>query len=98
MTTEETKKAAEVMLEAAEGKRIEVSRRDSGKWVPCVLPYWNWCECDYRVAPEPFEGWVNVYPERDLPTGGLWYHTEESAIKNQGPRCLRTIKVREVVE
>jgi hypothetical protein len=94
MTTEETKKAAEVMLEAAEGKRIEVSRRDSGKWVPCVLPYWNWCECDYRVAPEPFEGWLNVYPGHTSSS----YLSREMAESQLSPGGGRTIKVREVIE
>lgn len=75
MTPEETKQAAAVMLAWADGKKIEWSARPIEKlgWKPLTAdtgePYWNWCHCIYRIAPEPME--VDVWVHKD---GGMIYH------------------------
>ena len=54
MNSEETKKAAEVMLAWTEGKTIEVAKKGDDGWVSLVLePRWNWQDSDYRIKPEP---------------------------------------------
>lgn len=54
MTKEQLKHAAEVMLAAAEGKRIECYCKHicgSKEWNSADLPVWNWEDFDYRIAP-----------------------------------------------
>lgn len=52
MTTEEIKRAGEVMIAFAEGKKIEVA--EEGKpWRDCYVPSFNWDSYNYRIKPEP---------------------------------------------
>lgn len=57
MTQEEAKKAAEVMLAYAEGKKIESKRRifSDDSWCEIMggEPVFNWQNCNYRIKPEP---------------------------------------------
>lgn len=52
MTREEARKAAEVMLAYAEGKKIEFYNvRD--EWIITLNPQFNWLDFDYRIKKEP---------------------------------------------
>ena len=58
MTREEARKAAEVMMAYAEGKKIEYKSNAimNDKWFGYddnSLPKFNWRENDYRIKPEP---------------------------------------------
>lgn len=58
MTREEARKAAEVMLAYADGKKIEFKPRvdKSNNWTVCSAfhrPSFNWCKTDYRIKKEP---------------------------------------------
>lgn len=52
MTTEETRKAVEVMEAYANGKKIQYLNGIDG-WVDTSLPLFNWAKHIYRVKPEP---------------------------------------------
>lgn len=51
MTREQARKAAEVMLAYANGKKVETMNID-GKWEEIEGPSFDWLN-DYRVKPEP---------------------------------------------
>lgn len=56
MTREEARKAAEVMLAYADGKKMEYNSRGSDKWEEIedfALPNFNWNNYEYRIKPEP---------------------------------------------
>lgn len=56
MTREESKKAAEVMLAYAEGKKIEYRVRGGDEWCPSNeldTPLFDWNSTEYRIAQEP---------------------------------------------
>lgn len=56
MTREESKKAAEVMLAYAEGKKIEYKVRGGEEWHPIgelETPQFGWNSKEYRIAQEP---------------------------------------------
>lgn len=61
-------------------------------WIP--LPQKPENQQHKRIKPEPFECWVNVYPDQHI--GGA-YTTEEAAIFHTLPEA-RTIHMREVSE
>lgn len=52
MTREEARKAAEVMLAYADGKKIEFLS-GNGSWKEVAIPGFNWGIDDYRIKPEP---------------------------------------------
>lgn len=55
MTREEARRAAKVMLAYAEGKKIEVSRKDKSEfeWYFFDTLNFNWEDNDYRIKQEP---------------------------------------------
>lgn len=56
MTREESKKAAEVMLAYAEGKKIEYRVRGGEEWLPINeldTPLFDWNSTEYRIKKEP---------------------------------------------
>ena len=56
MTREESKKAADVMLAYAEGKKIEYRVRGGDEWCPSNelgTPLFDWNSTEYRIAQEP---------------------------------------------
>lgn len=99
MNAEETRRAAQVMLAAAEGKKVQRRRLPNGTaWQDCLpLHAWDWFSFDYRVKPEPLEGWVNVYPD----TAGRYisfHSTKENADRSASDARIRCVKMREVEE
>ena len=52
MTLEEAKKAAEVMMAYANGKKVEGRRIGRAEWLDVTLPVFDWWRCEYRVKPK----------------------------------------------
>lgn len=50
-------------------------------------------DCDFRIKPEPFECWMNIYPENK---GGHPYPTEEEAAKTFFAGSIRIAHMKEV--
>lgn len=46
-----------------DGKRLRVKSNLGGVWVAKEHEGFNFAELDYEIAPEPFECWVNRYPD-----------------------------------
>lgn len=98
------KEKIEVMQAAERGEPIEfISRRfwegepplGWRKIDPALTTDWNWQQFDYRVAPKPFEVWVNIYPGN----GNICSHPDkETADKFAKKDRIRCVKLREVVE
>ncbi len=53
MNREEARRAAEVMLACADGKKIERCYFGSSVWEETDSPEWNFALCSYRVKSEP---------------------------------------------
>lgn len=56
MTREEARKAAEVMLAYADGKKIEYKVREGDEWRPINkldTPLFDWNSTEYRIKKEP---------------------------------------------
>jgi hypothetical protein len=93
------KEKIKVMQAALDGKEIEISvdsYRRGGliEWRPADNGvYFNWERNDYRIKPEPMEFWVNVYDD-----GSALHESESNARECRRPMCIKTIKVREVIE
>ena len=49
MTT--TAEKIKVMQAFEDGAEIEW--HNGSQWVSREAPEWNWCDCDYRIAPKP---------------------------------------------
>ena len=83
------------VVQAAEaGKRIQWKQQLGSKWFDTDEPTWDFSERDYRVAPEPLECWVNVYPD-DISA----HKTEQRARKYANSTAVRVaVRMREVVE
>lgn len=100
MNAEQLREAASVMLAAAEGKKIQWRNRGcNSNWStfrPRDTIVWDWSTYEFRIAPEPLECWVNVYPD------GFrhYYDSKESADHFTGPidRRIRCVHMREVEE
>ena len=63
MNREETKAAIEVMRAWADGAEIEYRRKTDSVWHPgrvAKLCNWDFFNIEYRIKPEPREGWVRV--------------------------------------
>lgn len=102
MNAEETKRAAQVMIAAADGKKIQFRFRNLiDGWHDLVFETaaWDWAVHEYRIKPEPLEGWVNVYPKAtpEWRVGGV-HETKASADMCAGSDRLRCVKMREVEE
>lgn len=98
MNAEETKQAAQVMIEVANGKKRQRrwSNNPKGGWMDCVPDEgWNWEAFEYRIKPEPLEGWVNVYPHKLF--SSLHLDRELAELEASSDR-LRCVKMREVEE
>lgn len=87
----------EVMLGAEQGKKIQGQRRATGSfespWALEENPDWNWAVFDFRLKPEPLEGWVNQY---EAGPGSAFHDTREAADKQAGPDRIRCVHMREV--
>lgn len=65
MTTS-TMEKIKVMLAFDEGKKIELrASKHNLEWIPFTgsLPAWNWCEYEYRIAPQPPRKFVRWFIE-----------------------------------
>lgn len=52
MSTKEIRESAEVMRLAADGHPVECRRWGTNdKWCPVKMPFWNWAQFQYRLAP-----------------------------------------------
>ena len=89
------RKAAEVMLAFADGKKIQAKSRTSEWYDLHGDPTWDWNGFNYRVKPEPREWWVNEY--RDGPADFI-YPSKEKADSECASNRIRRFRVREVLE
>jgi hypothetical protein len=64
----------------------------------CQEPVWDWDYNDYRIRPEPFRGWVNIYAGDKVGDYGYVYPEKDLALQAKARNCLRTIEVVEVVK
>ena len=65
MTPDQALEAAAVMIAFANGRKIEwkyADREDYG-WRTSDQPTWDWIDCEYRVAPEPWQLKIWVHDE-----------------------------------
>lgn len=53
MTREDARKAAEVMLAYADGKKIECCYYKNGRWEETDSPEWDFTEYFYRIKSQP---------------------------------------------
>lgn len=89
MTPQElAKHQANVMLQWAAGKQIEVRALPHGKWTMINKPQWNWGENEYRVKPREF---FLVAHENTVG----WQVCEYEPIGQQGTTYIR---VREIID
>ena len=88
------KEKIEVMQAALDEKEIEVLRYDSDIWIICYKPSFNWDINDYRIKPEPLEGWFNIYKDKAI---GL-YETKEEAEEGAHNVIIKTLKMRQVTD
>jgi len=80
----------------ADGAKIEYLSCVDSKWFAAGEPSWN-TDIKYRVKPELYEAWVNVYS----PQSGRQdysYPEKHIALANKSSNCIRTVHVREVEE
>lgn len=82
------------LIEAlSKGKTIQVNIKKEWHDVPDVvfdrLPH------SYRVKPEPFEGWINIYPAG---CGDMVHKTKSAADVEAAPDRIRCIRVIEVAD
>ena len=67
MTPDQALEAAAVMVAFANGRKIEVrNKRIPDAWNREDEPLWNFGYCEYRVAPEPWEGKILVHATGDV--------------------------------
>lgn len=87
-----------IMQAFLDGETIEVRNKGDNLWmeaIPDKMPEWNFSKYVYRVKPEPFECFINVYHHG----GFVAFRTAEEAqaVAAQNPSCRRiAMKVREV--
>lgn len=77
----------EVMQHFANGGKVEHFFRDSGIWLPCLNPVWDWLHNGYRIVqpPEDEIPWPSIDPKwrwaaRDA--DGLIYLYDEKPTKS----------------
>lgn len=58
-----TQEKIAVMQAHVDGKTIQVRSNGSWSWSESYNPRWNWCDFDYRVAPEILK--IYVYRTKD---------------------------------
>lgn len=89
----------EVLNAFKEGKKLECTFFGDSEdhWSYASTPCFNFDKYQYRVKPDPFECWVNVYPSGDI--SGV-YKTKEDAllIAESGGFNEKTVFMREPTE
>ena len=60
MNREDTRRRIEVMQAFVDGKEIQARPYEGGIWSSVNFPEWKWHRNDYRIKPEPREGWVRI--------------------------------------
>ena len=91
------KEKIEVMQAALDGKEIEFRLNEGDRWMTCnkpSAPSWDWPYVDYRIKPEPLEGWCNIYGSHAFG----FYETKEEAEEAASSNVIKTIKLREVTD
>lgn len=82
MNHAQTREAIDVMQAYIMGKPIEC-RCEKKEWTRLTVtePYWNWQECEYRIAPEPMEIEVWMKPNtRTIHLVGNTFSSEEEML------------------
>jgi len=101
MTTEELKAAAAVMIGAAEGKKVQFRYRGRTEWsnkLSLDELEFNWSAKEYRLAPEPREWWINVYPAGNVCAHSSRKNADTDADYNRIECVVECVHVREVLE
>lgn len=82
------------MLAWAQGEKVQWRKRRNpeAKWEDQPEYAWDWNDWEYRIAPKPREGWVNIYPGKSL------FETREQADEVAVSHRLECIRVREMLE
>lgn len=84
-----------VLTAAKEGKKIQYKNRcGDGRWKSAGHPMWQFTDCEYRVAPEPREWWINVYPASTCNA----YRSQDLADSHQFSGRIECIHVHEVLD
>jgi hypothetical protein len=62
MNREQTKAAAEIMLQWANDPtaQVEYKIKTMNFWIETQNPVWEWTRCDYRIKPKPAEFWALI--------------------------------------
>jgi hypothetical protein len=98
MTPEETRRAAEVMLAWADGKKIQIRHKSCLSWNDLNHGEnfdWDWHEYEFRIKPGPKVIWVNEYAGARL----FIYNSPGEAERYAGTGAVRTaVKYVEAVE
>lgn len=94
MTQEEARKLLPVIQAFAEGKKVQWTYKGQQQWSFTKCPKFS-PDLEWRIKPEPFEAWVNVYPKSAC-SADCMHPTKEKADLSAGAERLRCIKVREV--
>ena len=93
MDKEEVQRRIEVMQAWVDGEEIQVADVNTKSGWGWCDPTFDWEANDYRIKPEPFECWVNVYSDIvDCHT------TEEGAIKAVYSAIRTAVHMREVMD
>ena len=87
-------KHAELIKQWADGAEIELRSRYSEEWNFTSAPCWG-VDREYRVKPQPVEGWVNVYLNGGF---GNIYAALRDAQCYSSIAVVKTIFMREVTE
>lgn len=85
-----------IMQAYVDGETIECRHGQGDEWETLEqdFPVWDFEDFDYRVKPEPFEGWVAItFQDSNLAT---FCHSLDDAKRITAPHDGRIIKVREV--
>jgi hypothetical protein len=92
MNRNRAKELLPIIQAFAEGKDIQYRPPSEDRWCDFPSGYgFNDHEGEYRIKPEPFECWVNVYDGR---LSDCTWPTKEAA--NRGDDSVKTIHMREV--
>jgi hypothetical protein len=76
------------------GEKIEATKRGQNEWTWVPRPAWNFDFCDYRVAVELVECWVNLYANGCT----FYYNNEDQAKKLADESAIRVaVHLKEVV-
>ncbi len=77
-----------------EGKALQArSKTPTASWCEASIPDFNFYDYDYRIKPQPFECWVNVY----YGEGIMSFRSKSEALTYSKEASLAAIHMREVL-